>query len=98
MQSIIEEAKQRAAKAIEFDDYHENINDLLSRLKEVSEEENKQQDEVLEKVKAKAAFYRQLGEAAVAAAPIEIAQRWESPDGTLEGKNCRDRSPILWNS
>lgn len=83
---FLEEAKKRVTKAIESHDYHNNINDLLKRLREIPEEENKKQIEVLEKVRPKVSFYRELGNAVLAASPAKIAENWSSPDGILKAE------------
>jgi len=83
---FIDEAKKRAVAAQAVGKYHVNINDLLKRIDEVRGEEEIKRDEVLDKVAAKAAFYRELGVAASAAEPRDLNSRWKSPDMILESK------------
>jgi tetratricopeptide (TPR) repeat protein len=94
---FVGEAAELAKKALSFDSYHSSIADLLKRLKEIPEEEMKKEMEALGKVKAKALFYRHLGEAAVAEAPTEMQGKWQAPeailDASLDGTNVR-----IWGS
>ncbi len=78
------EAKELCDKALTINGYPSNVLDLAKRLREVREEETNKLTETLEKVKAKAAYFRQLGEALLVTAPIDIAAKWTSPDGPLE--------------
>jgi tetratricopeptide (TPR) repeat protein len=80
---FVDDAANRAKKAIKLETYHTNITDLLKRLKEVPEEEEKQEAEALEKVRPRAAFYRQLGIAALAQTPDKIGDKWEAPEAVL---------------
>ena len=94
---FIDEAAELANKAVKLETYHANITDLLKRLKEAPEEEEKKEAEALEKTKSKAAFYRQLGGAALAQTPSEIGKKWETPEAelsaSLDGMDVR-----IWGS
>jgi hypothetical protein len=94
---FIDEAAEKAKKAVELGTYHAKITDLLKRLKEVPEEEEKKEAEALEKVRPRAAFYRQLGNAALAQTPNEIGEKWEAPEAvlsaSLDGMDVR-----IWGS
>jgi hypothetical protein len=78
-----DEASQLAKKAMSLKRHHANITDLLKRLDEVPEEEDKKEAETLEKVRQRALFYRKLGKAALAETPKEIAANWEAPEAVL---------------
>ena len=90
---FIEEASELANKAIQLGNYHANITDLLKRLKEIPEDEDKKETEALEKVKPKATFYRRFGNAALMETPAEIGDKWRGPEtefnASLEGSNVR---------
>jgi tetratricopeptide (TPR) repeat protein len=94
---LIDEAAERAKKAVKLEAYHANITDLLKRLKEVPEEEEKRETEALEKVKPKAAFYRQLGNAALAQTPNEIGDKWETPEAVLSA-SLNGMDVRIWGS
>lgn len=81
---FLDEAGERANKALQSGNYHENITDLLKRVKLIPDEEDKKETEALDKVKPKAAFYRQLGKAALSEAPVEIGNTWQAPECVLE--------------
>ena len=81
---FIEEAQKECDKALAIPNYHKNIPQLLARLKEVPEEEQKSLDESLENIKPKAAFYRQLGEAATLKIPKMVAARWQCAECVLD--------------
>jgi tetratricopeptide (TPR) repeat protein len=88
---FVDEAAQRAKLAMKSEKYHANITDLLKRLKEIPEEEERKEAETLQKVRPKAAFYRQLGIAALAQTPDEIGDKWETPEAVLSASlNGRD--------
>jgi hypothetical protein len=73
-----------AKKALGFEGYHSNVTDLLKRLSELPGEEDEKETEALEKVKPKASFYRQLGDAALAETPIQLGSKWLAPEGVLD--------------
>ena len=83
---FLKEAQQEADKAIAIKSYHENVNELLKRLKEVPAEEKEKLKEALDKVKEKAAFYRKAGVAVLKTTPSNVPAKWNSPDCTLEAK------------
>lgn len=103
---FLEEAKGRAQAAIKVDDYNQNINDLLKRLREMPEEEEKKQADALSKVQKQADFYRLLGVASLKPRPERVAPHWDSPDGvltailvgdevTFEGTQLRDQNALV---
>jgi hypothetical protein len=73
-------------EALEIENYVKNVPELLQRLNEVGDEETKKLDDALEQVKAKAAFFRKLGEAALKPTPTEIAKEWNSSFGAIRAK------------
>jgi tetratricopeptide (TPR) repeat protein len=83
---FLQEAQREADKALSVKPHHKNVPELLKRLSEVQDEEEDKLKEALEQVKAKAAFYRKLGEGILKATATKIAPSWNSPEGILEGK------------
>jgi tetratricopeptide (TPR) repeat protein len=81
---FIDEASQLVKKAMSVETYHSNVAHLLKQLKETPEEEDQKETEALEKTRPKAAFYRQLGTAALGEAPIRMGSRWQAPEGILD--------------
>jgi hypothetical protein len=81
-----DEAKKECDEALETKDYVKNVPELLKSLNDVNDEETKKLDDALEKVKAKAAFYRKLGEAALKPTPTEIVKEWNSSFGKIQAK------------
>src|SRR5680860_880175 len=60
-----------------------NIATLLSRIREVPEEEDEKEKEVLEKAKPKVRFYKSFGTALTRLEPTELGRRWKGPDCEL---------------
>ena len=83
---FLPEAKEEADKAASIEYHHKNVPELLTRLNDAPDEEDAKLAETLENIKTKAAFYRRLGESILKATPAEIALKWDSPEGPLEGK------------
>jgi tetratricopeptide (TPR) repeat protein len=81
---FVTEARELAMKALGIEGYHASITDLLKRLSDIPDEESKKETETLENVLPKAAFYRRLGEAALAQAPIQIGKKWKAAEAILE--------------
>lgn len=90
---FLEEARQLCDKALQASNYHKSIPQLLVRLRDVPDEEQKKLDDVLENVKPKAAFYRKAGEAVALPQPKTFYEKWESPecvlDAVVEGTKVR---------
>lgn len=80
---FLKEAKALCDKALALGQYHQNVPELARRIIEVPDEENTKLDETLEKVTAKASFYRKLGAAALKPAPTVIGPQWKAPEGIL---------------
>jgi hypothetical protein len=77
--------------------YDKNVPVLLNRLQAVDEDEEKELKEALEKVKAKAAFYRGLGRSAVGETPRTIATTWAAREGTLTAELMNDELKLTGN-
>ncbi len=90
---FIEEAQEQCGIALKIPNYHKSIPLLLNRLQEVPDEEEKKLEKAIEKVKAKAAFYKKLGESSVLPMPKSIATQWQSDEcvlvASIDGANIR---------
>ncbi len=84
--SFFEEAKKECDKALVIERYHKNVPELLKRLNDASDDEDEKLDGALSKIKPKAAFYHNLGEAVLRPRATNIAMEWNSPDGVLQAK------------
>ena len=80
---MIEEAMSKCEKALKTENYHKNVTDVISRIKEIPQEEEKQQTELIEKSKTKREFYKLLGRAIAAVQPISLVEQWVGPDCPL---------------
>ena len=78
------EAQLACDKAMKTENYHKNIADLIVRLRAIPDEENKKLEEVLERAKPKADFYRALGHAIVRKNAISIDGDWSGPKCALK--------------
>ena len=78
------EAQAKCDRALVTKDYHKNIADLLSRVKETPEEEGNKLEDVLNKAKPKGEFYSSLAQAVLLSSPSTLSDRWIGPDCLLE--------------
>ena len=89
---FLKEAQEKFDKALTIKDYHRNVGQGLARLKDIPEEEDKKEQEVLEGAKKKAEFYRLLGKA-VSQPPLDLGGRWQGPNCefavTVSGRKMR---------
>lgn len=83
---FISEAQVEADKAFAVKPHHENVPELLKRLRDAPEEEKKKLTDALDRVKEKVMFYQKLGDCVLKSTPAEIARNWTSPDGPLEAQ------------
>lgn len=90
---FLREAEELAKKALSIEEHHKNVPNLAARLREAPEDEEKRLTEVTEKVRARAAFYRQLGASLTLPTPNAVAPKWKAPEATLgcqlQGDNLR---------
>jgi hypothetical protein len=87
---FFEEANELCKKALAQPRYNKNVPILLNRLQAVDDDEDQKFKEALEKVRAKAAFYRELGRSAVVETPHTIATTWAAREGTLTAELVND--------
>jgi tetratricopeptide (TPR) repeat protein len=78
---FIPEAKQICETAAKIDNYHENIGHSMSRLKELPQEEEKEEIEMLKKAQSVCDFYREFGKGLAKNLVYPLANRWK-------GKHC----------
>lgn len=76
---FLKEAEEICNKAVKKENYHKNIGNAIARIKDISEEEEKRQKEILGKAKPYREFYGDYGLAMVKCAPDELSGEWESP-------------------
>jgi len=91
------EANELCKRALAATDFDKNVPTLLNRLQVVDDEEDQKLKEALEKVKAKAAFYRELGKNAVVETPTAIAKTWAAREGTLTAQLTDDQFKLIGN-
>jgi hypothetical protein len=102
---LLSEARAICEKAIAIKDYHKNVGQLVVRLSDVSPEEDKTLEEVIEKSRSKVEFFRCFGRAVSLAEPKNIEGDWLSPqcvmnvtmaNGKIElsGSFERDANPL----
>jgi len=80
---FLSEAQGEIDKALAIRGYHKNVGRALARLKDIPDDEDKRQTEVLSKTKAKSNFYAQFGRAVSRPKPRDILEEWEGPDCAL---------------
>jgi tetratricopeptide (TPR) repeat protein len=80
---FVTEARAVCEAAIAIKDHHKNVDASLSRLKELPEEENKKESEVLERARPISDFYREFGAGLTRPLPSELAHQWRGPDCAL---------------
>jgi tetratricopeptide (TPR) repeat protein len=94
---FFEEANELCKKALALPRYDKNVPLLLNRLQAVDDDEEQKLKEALEKVKAKAAFYRELGKSAVVETPRAIASIWRAREGILTAELANDELKLTGN-
>lgn len=80
---FLAEAQKECEEAFAIKDFHRNVGHISARLKSLPAEEEKKQEELLEKVKPKSDFFRLFGWAVAQSEPKELPESWEGPDGEL---------------
>jgi hypothetical protein len=80
---FLKEAQEEFDKAVAKKDYHKNVNLGLARLRDIPDEEEKKEQELLAGVKRKADFYKVLGLAVSQPTPSNLSTRWQGPECEL---------------
>jgi len=73
---FLAEAKLMCEAAVKIENYHENVGYSMSRLKEIPQEESKEEIEVLERAQVVCDFYREFGKALAKDLIYPLANRW----------------------
>ena len=94
---FFDEANELCKKALAMPKYDKNVPILLNRLQAIDDDEDQKLKEALEKVKAKAAFYRELGRSAVVETPRAIATKWTAREGVLTADLANDELKLAGN-
>jgi hypothetical protein len=80
---FIKEAQANCDKAIATGNPHKNVGHLLTALKELPEEEETKQKELLDRAKLLVVFLQQLGMATASNEPESLGESWQAPDCVL---------------
>lgn len=78
------EAHEICKRAVKIEDYDKNVGYTVSRIKEIPEEEDKQEKEVVEKAAPLSEFYRNYGHSAVQEDIGDDIGCWRGPDCKLQ--------------
>jgi tetratricopeptide (TPR) repeat protein len=81
---FLSEAQAECDRALSIEGYHKNIPNILVRLQEEPEEEDRKEDEVLSRARPKSEFYQRFGEALTSLEPSQLDGRWSGPHCILE--------------
>jgi tetratricopeptide (TPR) repeat protein len=79
---FLQAAQKECDEATRNLDYHKNVATLIARLKEIPDEEDKVELEVMQKVKPRSDFFRELGRSVARPDPA-IFGDWQGPDCKL---------------
>ena len=94
---FFEEANELCRKALALPSYDKSVPIMLNRLQAIDDDEDQKLKEALEKVKSKAAFYRELGRSAVVETPRAITATWTAPEGALRAELMKDELKLTGN-
>jgi tetratricopeptide (TPR) repeat protein len=81
---FLAEAQEHCDRALSVNNYHKNLTHTLSKLREVPDDENKREAELLLASKPKSEFYQEFGRAICESYPNELAGDWQGPDCILK--------------
>ena len=74
---FLEEAEEICNRAVQIKDYHKNVGYAISRIKDVSEEEDKKETEITAKAAPLGEFYREYGQALAKEDVQDLADVWD---------------------
>jgi tetratricopeptide (TPR) repeat protein len=80
---FLKEAEEICNRALKIENYHKNVSHAISRIKDIPEEEEKKEKEVVDKAKPLSEFYRNYGHALLQEDQGEHTGRWRWPDCEL---------------
>jgi tetratricopeptide (TPR) repeat protein len=80
---FLSEANDQLQLALKTEDFHRNVGEAVSALKDIPGEEDKRLKDALKKVEPKRQFFHRLGEAITYADVEYLPDRWKGPDCEL---------------
>ena len=80
---FLKDAEEICNRALKIENYHKNVSHAISRIKDIPEEEEKKEKEVVDKAKPLSEFYRNYGHALLQEDQGEHTGRWRWPDCEL---------------
>lgn len=81
---FLDEAQKICELALAAKEYHKNVPKSVGRLKDVPDEEDKKETELLQKAKPISEFYKDFGRSVAKLTPPNLPSRWEGPDCALD--------------
>jgi tetratricopeptide (TPR) repeat protein len=81
---FLKQAREQVDKALEKENYHENVADSLNKLKQKPAEEDKKKEEALANAKPKLAFLQDAGRALLAQTVDGLAAKWRTQECDLD--------------
>jgi hypothetical protein len=76
---FLDDAEAELQNALKLDNFHRNVPEALSQLRDIPERENSSLDEAQAKVRPKVDFVRAVGRALVQIPPQDLPAIWEGP-------------------
>ena len=83
-EGFLTEAQEICTKALANKEFHNNVSKTISRIKDIPEEEEKKEKQIVTEVLPFSEFYRDYGRAALLNGVTEMIGRWQGPDCELE--------------
>ena len=80
---FLAEADVELKRALSADDFHRNVGEAVSALKDIPEDEEKKLDETFKNVEPKRALFQRLGQAIAHPDVEKLGSRWRGPDCEL---------------
>jgi Flp pilus assembly protein TadD len=78
------EAEKECTDALKHEQYDKNVTTTLARVKSVPENEQKEENQILQKTKERRDFYKDYGEAMLRTESHELAKHWQGPNCILD--------------
>ncbi len=78
---FLEEADETCQQALKVEDYHKNVINAISRIKDIPEEEKEKEKTIVDRAKPLSEFYRNYGHATLQTDPNDHVGQWQ-------GVNC----------
>jgi hypothetical protein len=80
---FLDEAEKICNEAVKIENYHKNVGYAITRIKDVPEEENKKEKEIIENATPLSEFYKGYGHALTKTLPASLATEWQGPQCKL---------------